>query len=878
MNWIAQICRRILHLGRRSELDNELAEEMRHHLALKSEQNLREGMPADEARYAAQREFGNQTRLREESRGSWGWRAMEDLLGDVRFAWRGLRKNPGFAAVAVITLALGIGANTAMFSVVNAVLLQPLPYKDSSQIVEIWTRAGKMAPDSFCGIPDSDYIRRQSKTLATVAAFNGGVGATLAGGGTPQRISPVRVSADFFPLLGIQALAGRVIQSSDIEGSGEKIAVISFSLWRESFGTDSSVVGRSLYLDGIPYTVVGIMPATFDFPPNANLWVPLAPSDAERTHRYGSFGAIARIKQGVSLKEVLAELVTISAQVTKAEPDLKDGIGFLAASIKEERVGRARLPLFILLGAVGFVLLISCANIGNLSLSRGWARRSELAVRTVLGATRGRLIRQLFTESLFVALIGGAGGLLLSAWGVKALRLVLPADTPRLEGLRVDGWTLVFTLAISVLAGILFGMLPALAVSRQNLHGAVQKGGSGTSGARPSPRGRRARRVLVAGEVALALILAIGAALALRTLSDLLSVDLGFRTDHLMVMRLAVPAYKLKQSYDSNLFLRQLIENVKSLPGIENVAAENGYGIQVQGLPSTDLKTRRTANCQHVTVNYFRTLGIPLLTGREFTDDDVRPGEPVAVVNAEFKRRYLGDQNPIGMRLSVDRDAKGNPVYGQIVGVVASVQNINSEQLAVRASPSIYVLHSDRDFMGGADLYVRTSSDPTTLISAIRGQVWALAKDQPITVIQTMDQRVAQATSAPRSRALLLGTFAGLGLVLAVIGIYGVISYSVAQRTHEIGIRMALGANPGDILRIVLSEGASLTIAGILVGIGGALALTRLMTTLLYGVKPTDPLTFVEMIAMVLVVALLACFLPARRAIRVDPIIALRYE
>ena len=807
---------------------------------------------------------------------------MGTLVQDLKYGVRMLTKNPGFTAIAVLTLALGIGANTAMFSAVNSVLLRPLPYTDSSRLVGIWSR-GPQFDFSHLGnsIPDIADIASQSSTLSPCVPYRFTI-SDFVGQGAPQRLTGAAVPAEFFSVLGIAPLHGRTFLSSEMQEGQNRVALLHYSLWRETFGSDPRVVGRTITLDQKPYTVVGVMPAQFNSPEGTKLWFPLVLTDQERTSRgWHVFGTFARLKPGRSVREAEAELDTIAARISSSVSGAR-GWSFRVAQIQADRVADARLPLWILLGAVTFVLLIACANIGNLSLSRGWSRRSELAIRSTLGASRARLIRQMLVESLLVALTGGAAGLVLAFWGADALRTLLPSDTPRLADLRIDRWALCFTLGVSILSGILFGMVPAVLVSRQNLLGIIKEGGSGSGDALAASRSQWLRRLLVVGEVALALILMVGAVLALRSLSRLLGTSLGFRTDHILTTSLSFPKHRAEKPFQTVGFVQQSLEKIRSLPGVKNAAAVVNMPltgrtfeseIQVEGAASTAENPATSVDESVVTPGYFQTLRIPLLAGRDFVDADKQGAASVVIVNEEFARHFFGGASAIGKRIAADHDEKNNPIWSEIVGEVSSVRDAGPAQAP---KPTFFVSYYQEASSTGLSYVIETATDPLLLASPVQQQIWSLAGDQAITDVKPMEGWVVESEAAPRSRTILLGTFAGLGLLLAILGIYGVTSYSVAQRTREIGIRMALGAQQTDVLREVLSDGLKLTLVGLAIGLIAASALTRLLASLLFEIRATDPLTFAAAVVLLAAVALAACYFPARRATRIDPLIALR--
>jgi putative ABC transport system permease protein len=812
---------------------------------------------------------------------------MGTLLQDVRYGIRRLAKSPGFTVITVLTLALCIGANTAIFSAVNAILIRPLPYKDSSRLVSIWTRSPFFDFSRMgSSIPDFHDIQSQSASLSQISAYRF-VMVNLTGQGAPQELSAAGVSPDFFSMLGVAPLRGRSFLASEMQPGQDRVAVLSYAVWRDTFGSDPRAIGRAVTLDDKPYTIVGVMPPAFDFPNETKLWTPLVLTDKESAQRgWRMFGILAHLAPHKSAREAQSELDTIAARLSKSYPDNKD-LGFRVAGIQDDLVSDAKLPLLILFGAVACVLLIGCANIGNLSLSRGWARRSELAIRTTLGATRGRLIRQLFFESLLVALLGGACGFILAVWGVDALRALLPPDTPRLDAIHIDRWTILFAFAASILAGVLFGIASALLVSRQNLMAQIKGTGGATGAISAGTAGQRLRRTLVVAEVALALILMIGAALALRSLSHLLGTNLGFRTDHILTMSLSFPKHRAEKPFQTNPLVQQSLEKVRALPGVKNSAAVVDMplaglmtfeaAIQVEGAVAGSASENRGLSVHElvVTPGYFQTLGIPLLAGRDFADSDTNGAAPVVIVNEEFAHHFFGRASAIGKRISTDRDEKHNPIWSEVVG---EVRNIRDAGPASTPKPAFFMPYYQMATSTGVTLVIETAADPLLLAAPVQQQIWSLASDQAITNVKPMEQWVVESEAAPRSRTILLGTFAGLGLLLSILGIYGVTAYSVAQRTREIGIRMALGAQQADVLRNVLWDGAKLTLAGLAIGLVAALALTRFLASLLFEIRATDPITFAAAVVLLAVVALAACYFPARRATRIDPLVALRHE
>jgi putative ABC transport system permease protein len=806
---------------------------------------------------------------------------MGSLFQDVRYGIRMLANNPGFTLIAVLTLALGIGANTAIFSAVNAILLRPLPYKDSSRLVNVWTSISQF-PDFELGDSPADIadIRAGTHAFEQMAAYESET-LNLTGGGDPEEISAGRLSAEFMPMLGIRPVIGRRFEAEENLPNRGDVVIVGDALWRRRFGADPEILGKNLTLNQKPYRIVGVMPPSFRLPEKADLWIPLALTDKE-SHDRGMRNTfvLAKLKAGAGLPQAQAELNTIAARLAKQYPDDDNGMGLSAAPLQEQTVSGVRPVLLVLLGAVGFVLLIACANVGSLALARGLKRQKEIGIRAALGASRFRIVRLLLIESMLVAGMGGVMGLLFAWWGIDAFRSWAPSSTPRLVELHADHGVLWLTLAISTAAGILFGSFPAIQFSRPNLDAALnERSSAGSDGFRRS----RLRNALVVVELALALVLLVGSALTIQSFERLTHVNTGFRTDHLLTMSVHLSLLKYPETSQQIDFLTQALEKLRPLAGVESVAAADTPMLrhmmqvstpQIEGVPQTTLASSGSVEFKAVTPGFLQTLGMHLLRGRDFAKTDIKGSLQVAIINEAMVRRYWPDRNAIGKRLSFGTDKSGKPIWVEIVGIVNDTRDTS---LNATPEPQIFqpLWQHPTD---GIDFYLRTSQDPASLAPAAQSQIWALDHDQPVANLSTMDVAISEDVAEPRFRTLLLGLFAGLGLALSLIGIYGVISYSVSQRTHEIGIRMALGAQPRDVMRNVLWDGLKLTLAGLAIGLIAAFALTRLMMSLLFEVKPTDPVTFVGVTILLGAVSLAACYFPARRAMRVDPMVALRYE
>ena len=790
---------------------------------------------------------------------------MSSLLQDLRYGWRMLAKSPGFTSMAVITLALGIGATTAIFTVVYAVLLRPLPYPEPDRLVYIAGDAWRIFSSG------REYLawKGRSKTLSQIAAYIESH-ANLSGGTEAERITSGIASASFFRLLGVQPVLGRVfLPEEDLPGASP-VAVISHAFWKRRFGGDPSVISKALTLDAKSYVVIGVLPASFLVPDQYgaeyDLWMPFSASP-DGVPPY-VVRVIGRLKPGVSYQQTRAELDTI------LQSTLRKGNQRHAAVSPwhEDITGKARLPLLVFLAAVGFVLLIACVNVANLTLSRASAREKEMAVRLAVGAGKARLLRQLLTESALMALLGGTIGMVLASWGIDLLVAFISPNLPTLDPIRLDYRVLGFNLGLAVLTGLAFGFAPALQASKVPLIETLKDAGRSATEGRA---GHRLRGLLVVFEVGLAMVLLIGAGLLFRSFLRLRGMDTGFRSDHILSLSINLTTPKYLKPRDQAAFLLQVMEKARSLRGVESVGGGDSLpsetsggsvsGVTIEGRPEAVTVRYRT-----VSSDYFRTLGIPLLEGRYFTDAD-REGRPsVAIVNESFARRYFTDGNRLGRRLESLVQEKD---WTSIVGVVGDVR----PWLESEASPEVYVpyLQASEPYL---ELAVRTSGDPKRVVMAVRSEIASVDKDQPPYDLMTLEERRARYLMPRRVNMLLLGAFAGLALVLGSIGISGVVSYSVSQRTHEIGVRTALGASPHDVLKLVVGQEMLLTIAGVGLGLAGALALNKVMSSLVFRVTTTDPFTYAAVSVVWILVALVACYLPARRAMKVDPMVALRYE
>jgi putative ABC transport system permease protein len=807
---------------------------------------------------------------------------MNQLIQDLRYGIRTLLKRPGFALVAVATLALGMGSSTVIFTVVDAALLRGLPYREPNRLVHLWERTPKQDFNKReMSYPDyQDY--QQNTVFEGLAAYTGG-GALLTGLGEPERIAAPRASANFFSVLGVDPILGRTFQSGEDAPNGPKVAVLTYSYWQRKFGGDQGVVGRGITINGESFTIIGVLPATFQFAlRNSDLWIPYQPTQNQLTRRYmHSSNLIARLKPGVTPEQAQSEMNVIAGRIEQQFNDSHAGTGARVVPLQEEIVGTVRPILFVLLAAVAFVLLIACANVASLLLTRSLARQKEVALRAALGASRWRVVRQLLTEALLLSLAGGAAGLFIAYWGVPALVATLPQNQlnalPFLKSLQINFSILGFSFGLSLLTGIVFGLVPALQSSRLDLNEVLKEGGRQSS----AGTGQRLRSALVVGEIAMAVVLLVGAGLMMKSLLRLLQTNVGFNTENLLTMGIVLSPPKSPQPNQVTNFYAQLDERVRALPGVVGAGTVdilplnggNTTRVYVDGDPIPEPGKEMEANTRVVNEHYFQTIGVPLLGGRFFDERDQPNAPQVVIIGKTIADRLFAGRDPVGRQFRYP-SVQAPPVT--IVGVVGDVKITGLDE---EIRPVVYYPFRQN---GGfnANLVVRTNTEPTSLANAVRGEVRNLDADAAILNVNTMEGMISQtqASFIRRFPALLIGIFAGVALLLASIGIYGVVSYSVSQQIHYIGIRMALGARPADILRMVLKQGMVLALAGIAIGVVAALALMRLLTTLLYQVKTTDVTTFAIVSGTLFAVALLACYLPARRATKVDPLVALRYE
>ncbi len=864
--------------------DQDFENELEIHLEMLTDENVRRGMAPEEAKRAARMRLGGLTQLKETNRELQGLPLIETFLQDTRYAFRMLRKNPGFTAVAVLTLALGIGANTAIFSVVYAVLLKPLPYANPDQLFNVF----QAKPQEGVGGTGWSYanfaeLREQNRVFSDMAGAQQHQ-LTLTGRGEPAVVNTSVVTPELFSLFGEKPLAGRAFFPEDGKAGAPPVVILSENLWRGTFGADPNILGSSINLDKRSFTIVGIMPAAFRFPlltKSEQLWIPLVqdPLFGSWTERRGGhwLQVTGRVKPGVSMTQVQAELDAIAARFAKEFPAENDGWTIRMVPLQQMIVGKARSALLVLLGAVGLVLLIACANIANLLLTRATSRAREIAVRTTLGAGRTRIIRQLLSETAVLGLLGGVTGIALAYWGVQALNALFPENLPRMNAIRVDNFVLGFALLLSATASCAFGLAPALFAANSNLQSSLREGG-GRSG--ESRSRRRARSFLAAGEIALAMVLLVGAGSLLRSFSKLMSVSPGFDAQHLVKADISLPRFQYSTPQQWAAFSDELLARIQAEPGLEDSAVAvprpivDGFinlGLDIVGNPASSASA--SADYVSVSPDYFRVMGIPLLSGRLFDRRDILSSHRVTIISKTMARLYFPNQDPLGKQLRFSFPPDSGAAR-EIVGIVGDVRDI---ALGQDPGPMMYVPYAQAPFWG-ANVVVKSALSPSSVAAAIRQEVQKIDKDLPVTEVAMMPDIIETSVAQPRFRTFLLGLFAAMALVLAATGIFGVISYSVSYRTNEIGIRVALGASRGSILRMVLRETLVLTFAGMALGIPCALAASRLLGHMLFGVSVNDPATLASVTFALAAVATLAGYVPARRAMSVDPMVALRYE
>jgi putative ABC transport system permease protein len=863
------IIRRLIHRGR---AERELDEEIRAHLDMEIEKNIAEGMLSEDARLAARRSFGSVALAKEDSRTVWGLGLVEIFWQDLRYGLRMLVKAPGFTLIAVLTLALGIGANTAIFSVVNAVLLRPLPYENPGQLVRLWAdNSGQRTEQKPFAPAEITDFRDQLTAFEAIGLFDIGGSGNLTGGAQPERVNEAEATPGLFTALGVRPILGRTFSSDETEVKRSKVALISEGLWRRRFGADPDFAGRTVQLDGENFTVVGVLPTSFKFPEKVDLWLPFSFTAADwkndRQHYYVE--SVGRLRPGVTMAQARAELETIIHRLSPNFPAWRKKWGVTLVPMHEQVVGKVSSTLWILFGAVSFVLLIACVNVANLLLARAASRQQEIAIRAALGAGRPRIVRQLLTESLLLAVSGGGAGALIAVGAIKLFSISLLASLPRAEEVTVDGRALWFTMAVSIVTGVVFGLTPALQGSNPNLNETLKEGGRHSSGSRAG-----LRNLLVVSEIALSLVLLVGAGLLVKSFLRLQSVNAGFDPHNVLTMQVTLPNKQYTDTARQNAFVRQTLERLETLPGVKSVAAtinlpiENTWGMGYR-VPDHDNTPNQIADNVYITPGYFRTMGISVLKGRDFSDHDAVATSPVVIISESLARKHFHDENPLGQRLNTG-------VNREIIGVVADVK---SRGLELESAPTIYLPYAQKQTIATFFTYaIRAETEPLGLAGAVENEIRNTDKNLPVANVRTMEQIVSTSLAQRRLTMFLLAIFALTAVALAAVGIYGVMSYSMSQRRRELGIRMALGARGRDVLAMTMRQGMKQALLGVALGLFGAFWLTDLIKGLLFGVRPTDPLTFAAVASLLVAVAMLACYLPARRATKVDPLVALRRE
>lgn len=881
----------------RRRIYSDIEAEMRTHLDEKIDALTASGMSRAEATRTARREFGNATQLEERSREIWQWRSLEGFFADIRFAFRMLQKSKSFTAVAVLTLALGIGASTAVFSLVNAILLKPLPFPHAERVVFPWRQPKQGLNLGFETYPwgrvDFLFFSRESKAFEALGAFQSD-SFNLTGSGEPARLDGLRASAGFFPSLGVSPSLGRTFTDNEDQPGNDHEVILGDALWRRRFGADPKILGRSLQLNGSAYTVIGVMPRGFVFPsanempnvfsfaPHAQIWVPLA-LDRRNTiipNESDELAIVGRIKPGVSLAQAQSDMDIMGKELERGRLNGQGWFRSKLTPITRQAAGDTRQPLLLILAAVGLVLLIACSNVANLLLTRSLRRRREFTVRAALGADPSRLIRQLLTESLVLAALGGLLGILLAKGAISVVEIVGPSSIPRLDEASLDIRVLLFAFGVTLLTAVIFGMAPCIGVARENL---VESLKDGSRRASSNPAVQRIRNSLLVSQVALALVLVIATGLLVRTFHRLLSVDPGFRPAHALTFQITLPESKYPSQAQIVPVYQEVLRNLQALPGVESAGltetipltgATESTAIRLSGYPLATGAAIPMANYTMVSPGYFSAVGTTIVRGRSFLSSDSASSMPVAVISAALAKKFWPNEDPIGKQIAPRSLAFPNET---IVGIASDVK-----RLSIRESspPEMYVPYTQKIWPSllSMNIVIRTAQNPDAIVASAREAIHSVDPDLPIADVKALSDIAEDSVAQPRFAMLLLAAFGGLALLLAAVGMYGVISYNVAQRTQEIGIRMALGAQRRNVLRMVLTHGGRLVGVGISIGLVVATGVMQLMKSFLYGVQATDPLTFMLVVILLLLVAFLASYIPARRAMRVDPMVALRYE
>jgi putative ABC transport system permease protein len=875
---------RLRALAGRERVIDDIDREMRLHVDLQTDANIAAGMSPDEARQEALRTFGNVNKIRDTAYDVRGGGLLETLSQDIRYGARVLIKHRTFTTIAVLTLGLGIGANTAIFSVVNELLLRPLPYRDASRIVTVWEVSPEGRHQNSASPSNFRSWLEQNTSFQSLAAFTD-QRINVTGNFEPEEVSVQLVTPPFFQTLGVEPILGRTFVPGDDEAEKRSVTILSYGLWQRRFGGQPDIIGKQIKLNGLPISVIGVMPPNFQFYIQqrsgtgrpAELWSVLPLKDLGN---YGRFlGGVARLKPGVSAEQANSEMKTIASRRSTDDPAHNLNWGAEALPLREQFYGNVRRPLWILLGAVGFVLLIACANVANLLLSLASSREKEIALRSALGARRVRIVRQLLTESLLLAGVGSVVGLGFGWLGIQGLVLISPRDLVNLHSVGLNIPVMLWTLLIALITGVLFGLTPALHITRLNLIDSLKEGSRGEGG---QTSNKRIRSIFVVSEIALAVVLLAGAGLLVKSFINLQQIDRGFNADNVLTMVLRLSDSKYSQDPQVVNFFRDVLEHTRALPGVRAAGIVNylpfygglgsATGFTVIGRPAPLPGQEPSTNVRVVDGGYFEAFGIPVLQGRNFSSSEVTQPKRVVLINEVFARKYFPGEDPIGKTVDVGMFDQSTPT--EIVGVVG---NVRYESLIDDYEPYVYFTHPDLTY-SFMTLVIRTDGDPAALAPAVQREIRALDPNQPVSDVRTMNQVMSETVSRARFNTLLLGLFAALATVLSAVGIFGVMNYSVALRTKEIGLRLAIGAQPRQVLLLVLKQGLSLTVIGVMLGLAAAFALTRLLSGLLFGVAAVDAGTFAMMSLLLILVSIAACYLPARRAMKIDPLRALRYE
>ena len=886
MNHLLRLGRRLLFYWRRNQFDRELEEELAFHLEMKAKENLADGASPEDARYAARRQFGNPTALKEVSRDMWTFTSLEMFWQDLRYGARMLLKQPGFTLVAVITLALGIGANTAIFSVINALILTPPSIAEPERVAVIWRTPKDKRTEGYVSYLELQDWRAQSQSFEAISGYKSN-GFTLLNDGQAELIQGMRVTANFLSLLKVPLFRGRDFQVEEEKRGAQPVVIISHQYWQTRLGGDEAALGQQLPLNGKLFTVIGILPPTFEFPlaeKQREILTTIAAEGQNLDERGAQvLRAIGRLQSGVTFKQAQTELTAIAENLEQQYPNYSRGTTAYLVSADEQIVGRdTRLAMWLMLGAVGFILLIACTNLTNLLLVRASSRQKELALRAALGAGTWRVTRQLLTESLLLSLLSGAVGLLLAVGGLAAIKYYGANELPRVNEVQINLPVLAFTFAVSVLTAVLFSLIPIFKVSRPEMNEVLKAGAkTATSGGSL----RLWRDSLVVAEVTLGLVLLIGAGLMIRSFSLLTNVNPGFDPENVLTASISLTKAIYENTEERVRYVEQTLERLQALPGVESAAfiapmpfsgGNVGSDFRIQGRPRPEPGQEPGANMRSVTPQYFQAMKIPLRSGRYFTEQDQPGGVGVAVINDSLAKKYFPDEDPLGKRISNigANQNEGDPTQWEIVGVIGDVYH---SSLTKAATPELYLPYQQNSWTWG-NFFIRTREDPVPFTKSFIDQIRSADKTVPITKVRPLSQAISDTVAQSRFYTFLFALFGTIGLILTLTGIYGVISYTVSQRTQEIGIRLALGAQTSDVLKMLVRQGMVLTGAGIAIGIAAAVALTRLMETMLFGVSATDPLTFGVIVLLLALVALMACWIPAHRGTKIDPIEALRYE